>query len=243
MSSQGTLYTGIVLYSTVAPEAEAMLVVDDAIAWIGSEDSAVRLHSDAQRIDAEGMLITPTFVDVLATADGSAPSREWLSEAYSRGISAGAGHSEGDVDGVRIHAPVAHHLDYLSLSAAGTPFAFGSGGSPIAADPWTWVKAASHDAPVDQRLSARAAFLASSRGGRRVLGEMHPGALAVGVEATFAVWEPWDLTVHGSHENVDRFSTDPRSRTPLLPDLTAGAPRCLQTVVRGDIVHDALADN
>lgn len=240
MTTAPTLYTGIVLYSARDPEASAMLVVDDAIAWTGPVDTALRIYGDAEQVDAEGMLITPSFIDALPTADGTAPGKDWLAAAHARGITGAAPGPAGLRDGVLVHAPVDAPLDYLDLTAQGTPLAFGSGGYTSAADPWTWVRAAAHEAAPEQRLSDRAAFLAATRGGRRLLGEPHPGSLATGVEATFVVWEPTDLTVRGNPEHMETWSTDPRSRTPLLPDLTAGAPRTLRTVVRGRIVYDLL---
>lgn len=240
MSTPPTLYTGIVLYSARDPEASALLVADDAIAWTGPVDTALRIHGDAARVDAEGMLIAPSFIDALPTADGSAPGEGWLEAAYARGITGAAPGPSGMREGVLVTAPLREGLDYRALSAAGTPLAFGSGGLASAEDPWTWVRAAAHDAPPTRQLSDRAAFLAATRGGRRLLGEPHPGSLQAGVEATFVVWEPTDLTVRGNAAGAQTWSTDPRSRTPLLPDLDAGAPRALRTVVRGRIVHDLL---
>ncbi|MDV3296525.1 MAG: hypothetical protein LOY01_12025, partial [Brachybacterium paraconglomeratum] len=104
----------------------------------------------------------------------------------------------------------------------------------------TWVRAAARTATAAQRLSDRAAFLAASRGGQRVAGRRHPGTLRTGLPATFVLWEPWDLTVRSLAERVDTWSTDPRSRTPLLPDLDQGSPRALRTVVDGRVVHDEL---
>ncbi|MFE0426909.1 amidohydrolase, partial [Streptomyces sp. NPDC058953] len=44
------------------------------------------------------------------------------------------------------------------------------------------------------------------------------------------------------HDRVARWSTDPRSGTPGLPDLTPGGelPLCLRTVVSGQIIFDRL---
>ena len=67
-----------------------------------------------------------------------------------------------------------------------------------------------------------------------------PGTLRTGLPATFVLWEPWDLTVRSLAERVDTWSTDPRSRTPLLPDLDQGSPRAVRTVVDGRVVHDDL---
>jgi hypothetical protein len=62
--------------------------------------------------------------------------------------------------------------------------------------------------------------------------------LSPGVEATFVVWEPWDLTVHGQDQRIQTWSTDPRSRTPMLPDLSEGSPRVLRTVLAGRVVFE-----
>lgn len=235
-----TLFTGIVLYSAEDPEASAMLVADGLIVWTGHEDSGRLLHGDAELVDATGCLVTPGFVDAAATADGSAPAPEADAAAAARGIVLRLPGPTGSREGVRIVAPVTESADYLDLLAEGTPLAFGSAGAARAADPWDWVRGAARLAPAAQRISDRAAFLAATRGGQRVAGNRHPGSLRTGLPATFVVWEPWDLTVQSKAERVDSWSTDPRSRTPLLPDLDQGSPRVLRTVVEGRILHDRL---
>ena len=235
-----TLYTGIVLYSANDPEASAMLVADGLIAWTGPEDTAHVLHGDALHVDATGCLVTPGFVDAAATPDGSAPSPPEDAQAASLGIVLRLPGPTGMREGVRVVAPVTESADYLDLLADGTPLAFGSAGEPAAADPWDWVRGAARTSPAPQRISDRAAFLAASRGGQRVAGHRHPGTLQTGIEATFVLWEPWDLTVRSHAERVDSWSTDPRSRTPLLPDFDQGSPRALRTVMDGRIVHDRL---
>lgn len=240
--SRPTLYTGIVLYSADDPEASAMLVADGLIAWTGPLETALAIHADAERIDATGCLLAPGFVDAAATADGSAPDPgdDAVAEAASRGIVRRLPGPTGVREGVRVIAPVAETAAYLDLLGDGTPLAFGSAGSTAAADPWSWVRAAAHQGPQDQRISDRAAFLAASRGGQRVAGHRHPGSLRTGIEATFVVWQPWDLTVRSHGELMETWSNDPRSRTPLLPDLDQGAPRALRTVIDGHLVHDRL---
>src|SRR5690625_6706566 len=52
--SRSVLYTGIVLYSTDDPEADAVLVSDGMIAWTGSQDTARLIHDDAEVVDATG---------------------------------------------------------------------------------------------------------------------------------------------------------------------------------------------
>lgn len=237
-----TLYTGIVLYSAKDPEASAMLVADGLIAWTGPEDTGRLLHGDAEIVDATGCLVTPGFVDAAATADGEGPEASASEDAAARGIVLRLPGPTQVRDGVRIIAPVTEAADYLDLLADGTPLAFGSAGAPEAADPWDWVRGAARTSPAAQRISDRAAFLAATRGGQRVAGNRHPGSLQTGLPATFVLWEPWDLTVQSKAERVDSWSTDPRSRTPLLPDLDQGTPRALRTVVEGRILHDRLQD-
>lgn len=234
------LYTGIVLYSAEDPEASAMLVADGLIAWTGPEDSALALHPEAERVDATGCLVTPGFVDAAATEGGAAPAPAGDAAAAAHGIVLRLPGPTGRREGVQVIAPASENADYLDLVSDGTPLAFGSAGRPEAADPWSWVRAAARTAPAAQRISDRAAFLAASRGGQRVAGRRHPGTLRTGLPATFVVWEPWDLTVRSRAERVETWSTDPRSRTPLLPDLDRGSPRALRTVVEGRILHDEL---
>lgn len=234
------LYTGIVLYSAEDPEASAMLVADGLIAWTGPEDTARMLHGGVPEVDATGCLVTPGFVDAAATPDGTEPAPQDEPDAAARGIVLRLPGPTGEREGVRVLAPVTERADYLDLLAEGTPLAFGSAGAPEAADPWDWVRAATRTSPAAQRISDRAAFLAATRGGQRAAGHRHPGTLRTGLPATFVLWEPWDLTVQSHAERVDSWSTDPRSRTPLLPDLDQGSPRALRTVVEGRTVHDLL---
>lgn len=246
-----TLLTGIVLYSTGDPEASALLMADGLIAWTGPERTAAILHDDARRLDLTGCLVTPGFVDAAATADGSAPDPAGEATARSRGVVLRLPGPVGEREGLRVLAPTAAGADpavpYRDLVADGVPLALGSGGDPAADDPWDWVRRVAQEGDPAQRISDRAAFLAATRGGRRLAGERHPGDLRTGLAATFVVWEPWDLTVRGHGELMETWSTDPRSRTPLLPDLAQGSPRALLTVIDGRAVHadisglDALA--
>ena len=76
--------------------------------------------------------------------------------------------------------------------------------------------------PTGQRISARAAFLAHTRGACRAAGRDDAGVLAPGSPATLAVWSPSDLLVQAPDDRVQAWSTDPRSGTPGLPDLSPG---------------------
>lgn len=128
------------------------------------------------------------------------------------------------------------------LAAAGVPLAFGSDSPVTPVDPWAGVRAAVQHRAVDQRISARAAFRASTRGGWRVAGLDHTGAgeLRVGAPAHLAVWRADNLTVQAAEGQFSSWSTDARAGIPLLPDLgpDAPAPVCLRTVRAGVVLHD-----
>lgn len=130
-----------------------------------------------------------------------------------------------------------------ALAAAGVPLALGSDSPVTPFDPWGAVAAAAFHHQPDQRTSARAAFLAHTRGGWRAAGVDDGGVLASGSAATYAVWDRADLVVQAPDDRLQAWSTDPRSGTPGLPDLSPGArrPACLRTVVRGVQVFDAAA--
>ena len=68
-----TLYRNGVVHSPADPFAEAILVEDGTVAWLGSEDSAAGFAARADEVvDLDGALVTPGFVDahvhVLETA-------------------------------------------------------------------------------------------------------------------------------------------------------------------------------
>ncbi len=121
------------------------------------------------------------------------------------------------------------------LSRAGVPVTLISAQD----NPWRTVKAAL-EAPHERlRTSARAAFLAMTRGAWRA----HPGSaplagqLAPGAEATLAVWDAESVMVQQAQGTGASWSTDPRARTPVLPALDdSRLPRCEATVVAGELV-------
>ncbi|WP_432088990.1 amidohydrolase [Streptomyces sp. bgisy095] len=127
---------------------------------------------------------------------------------------------------------------YAALLRAGVPLAFGSDGPVTPLDPWGTVRAAAFHRTPEHRISARAAFTAHTRGGWRAVGRDDAGTLVPGAPADYAVWRTEELVVQAPDDRVARWSTDPRSGTPGLPDLTPGndLPVCLRTVVRGRTV-------
>ncbi|MFF9067365.1 amidohydrolase [Streptomyces sp. NPDC014891] len=127
---------------------------------------------------------------------------------------------------------------YAALLRAGVPLAFGSDSPVTPLDPWGTVRAAAFHRTPEHRISARAAFTAHTRGGWRAVGRDDAGTLVPGAPADYAVWRTEELVVQAPDDRVARWSTDPRSGTPGLPDLSPGAelPVCLRTVVHGQTV-------
>ncbi|MFI6643057.1 amidohydrolase [Streptomyces sp. NPDC050504] len=128
---------------------------------------------------------------------------------------------------------------YAALLRAGVPLAFGSDAPVTPLDPWGTVRAAAFHRTAEHRVSVRAAFTAHTRGGWRAVGRDDAGVLVPGAPADYAVWRTDELVVQAPDDRVARWSTDPRSGTPGLPDLTPGAdlPVCLRTVVLGQTVY------
>jgi predicted amidohydrolase YtcJ len=132
-----------------------------------------------------------------------------------------------------------HRLNPFALLASqGVPLAFGSDSPVTPLDPWGTVRAAAFHRTPEHRVSVRAAFTAHTRGGWRAVGRDDAGILVPGAPADYAVWRTGELVVQAPDDRVARWSTDPRSGTPGLPDLTPGSqlPVCLRTVVGGRTV-------
>ncbi|WP_330468630.1 amidohydrolase [Streptomyces longwoodensis] len=149
----------------------------------------------------------------------------------------------GGEDGMyaqRLGAERARTLNpFAALLRAGVPLAFGSDSPVTPLGPWGTVRAAAFHRTPEHRVSVRAAFTAHTRGGWRAVGRDDAGVLVPGAPADYAVWRTGELVVQAPDDRVARWSTDPRSGTPGLPDLTPGRdlPVCLRTVVAGRTVY------
>ncbi|GAA1735889.1 amidohydrolase [Isoptericola hypogeus] len=131
---------------------------------------------------------------------------------------------------------------FADLASAGVPLAFGSDTPVTPLDPWQGVRATLAHEDATQRISARAAFRAHTRGGWRLAGLDHTGAgeLRVGAPAHLAVWRADQLAVQSAEGRLSQWNPEARAGQPLLPDLSEGAPEpeCLQTVRAGVVLHD-----
>ncbi|MFF7198070.1 amidohydrolase [Streptomyces sp. NPDC008079] len=150
----------------------------------------------------------------------------------------------GGEDGMyadRLGADRARDLNpFAAMTRAGVPLVLGSDSPVTPLDPWGAVRAAAFHRTPEHRVSARAAFNAHTRGGWRAIGRDDTGVLVPGAPADYAVWDSGDLVVQAPDERVANWSTDPRSGTPGLPDLTPGRPlpSALRTVVGGRTVFE-----
>ncbi len=131
---------------------------------------------------------------------------------------------------------------FASLAAAGVALAIGSDAPVTPADPWRAIRAAVLHRTPGSGLSARAAFTAHTRGGHRAAGRTDRGigTISVGAAAHLAFFSAGELVRPPANPAVARWSTDPRSRVPRLPDLTPGAPlpTALATISGGRVAHD-----
>jgi len=129
-----------------------------------------------------------------------------------------------------------------AMAAAGVSLAFGSDAPVTHADPWAAVQAGVHHLTAGAGISPRSSFVAHTRGCHRAAGrtDRGVGTISVGAPADLAVWAAGELVVPQADDKVQRWSTDPRSRTPLLPDLTPGVtlPNCLATLAGGRAIFD-----
>jgi predicted amidohydrolase YtcJ len=98
-----------------------------------------------------------------------------------------------------------------ALAGVGVLLAFGSDSPVTDLDPWGTCRAAMrHHNPV-QRIGAKAAFAAHTRGGWRAVGVDDEGVLNPGWSATFTVWDTTDDISEVLHTDVN-----PRARVTVL---------------------------
>jgi len=114
-----------------------------------------------------------------------------------------------------------------ALAGVGVAMAFGSDSPVTPLDPWGAVRAAANHHNGAQRMSARAAFAAHTRGGWRAAKRDDEGLLTPGAPATFAVWDAVNV-----HNGLPVLS--PAEPEGPMPEL----PKCRLTVLRGTVLFN-----
>lgn len=130
---------------------------------------------------------------------------------------------------------------FASMNRAGVALAFGSDSPVTPFDPWAGVRAATRHHTESERITARAAFNAYTRGGWRAARRDDGGVIGLGAPASVAVWDvPGDLVVQTPDSRIAAWSTDPRAGVPQLPDLSPDVdlPTCVLTLVGGEVAFE-----
>ncbi|MFI0263743.1 amidohydrolase [Streptomyces sp. NPDC017056] len=209
----------------------ALTAVTDGVRAAADRVGTARVRAARHRVEHAEML----------TGDTIAAFAEFALTASVQPAFDAAWGGEDGMYAARLGADRARTLNpYAALLRAGVPLALGSDSPVTPLDPWGTVRAAVFHRTGGHGISARAAFTAHTRGGWRAVGRDDAGVLVPGAPADYAVWRTGDLVVQAPDERVERWSTDPRSGTPGLPDLTPGRdlPVCLKTVVAGRTVYE-----
>ncbi|KIZ16962.1 amidohydrolase [Streptomyces natalensis] len=207
----------------------ALTTVVDGVRTAADRIGLDRIRAARHRIEHAEMLTDATLAGFAELA---------LTASVQPAFDAAWGGPDG-MYAARLGADRARTLNpYAALLRAGVPLALGSDSPVTPLDPWGTLRAAVFHRTRAHGISARAAFTAHTRGGWRAIGRDDAGVLVPGAPADYAVWHTGELLVQAPDERVERWSTDPRSGTPGLPDLTPGGdlPVCLRTVVGGRTV-------
>ncbi|MFE9334500.1 amidohydrolase [Streptomyces sp. NPDC006925] len=208
----------------------AVQAVTDGVRRAAEQVGIARVRAARHRVEHAEMLTARTIADFADLA---------LTASVQPGFDAAWGGADG-MYARRLGAERAATLNpYAPLLRAGVPLALGSDSPVTPLGPWEAVRAAAFHRTHDHRISVRGAFTAHTRGGWRALGTDDAGVLVPGAPADYALWRTGPLVVQAPDTRVANWSTDPRSGTPGLPDLTPGGqvPVCLRTVVSGREVY------
>lgn len=208
----------------------ALAAVTKGVRIAAERTGLERLRSLRHRVEHAEMLDSVTIADFADLA---------LTASVQPAFDAAWGAPEGMYE-QRLGRERARTLNpYAELQRYGVPLALGSDSPVTPLDPWGGVRAAAFHHTPEHRVSVRGAFTAHTRGGWRAVGQDNAGLLVPGAPADYALWRTGALIIQTPDTRVANWSTDPRSGTPGLPDLTPGRdlPTCLLTVVGGREVY------
>ncbi|WP_333619651.1 amidohydrolase [Dietzia sp.] len=171
-----------------------------------------------------------------ADNDGAVSDEARLAELARLGVTLVLDPLSGGIAGV----------DLIALTSSGVPLACACRDAQGEYRPWDAVavlagsERAGTGAPA-RPLSPRAAFTAATRGAARAIAGQHSelGVLRPGAPSTLAMWRTGELVARAADDAVQRWSTDPRSGVPPMPDLDGPAPDCLALVEGGELSFTA----
>lgn len=212
----------------------AMTAVTDALARLTAEIGTPAVAACAHRVEHAEM-VSADQARILASCGVIAVMQPAFDAAWG---------GPGQLYEQRLGAARAAAMnDFAALAKAGVALAFSSDSPVTPVSPWATVGAAvGHHRP-ESAISARAAYGACTRGGWRAAGRNDglTGTLVPGAPASYSVFDVDELVVAGSDAKVQRWSTDPRSRVPALPNVSPGAkaPTCVRTVHRETVLYDS----
>ena len=209
----------------------ATTAVADALQILAEELGTAALASCVHRMEHAEM-VTPEQAEIFARCGTVASMQPLFDHAWG---------GSDDLYATRLGNRGTTLNDFAMLAKAGVSLAFSSDSPVCEIDPWATVQAAANHRTETSSISPRAAFAATTRGGWRAAGinDGLTGTLVPGAPAHYAVWDVDELVVAASHAGVQRWSTDPRSRVPALPDVSPGAvlPTCFETVANGQTIY------
>lgn len=227
-----TVLVGARVYAPAFPHATAIILEQGIVSWVGDEDGLTEsVASDDDIIDCGGGFLGPAFFDAsLATdelpADHAGGQLAEAPEILLVRDRAGEVTREVVTTRDRYVNVVTPADDIDPELMGGGSFALGSAGAKPG---WALVA----HAVLVGGVTTRSAFNAATRGGWRHCGLPHRGVVAPGELAQLCVWscDAWD--VPRTDQRVSRWSTDPRSGQPQLPNLAGPTLPTLKLSIYG----------
>lgn len=211
----------------------ATQIVVDALTRLATEVGTPAIAKCGHRIEHAEM-VSATQADTLARCGIIASMQPAFDAAWG---------GPGDLYAQRLGGRAAALNDFALLAKTGVALSFSSDAPVTPVAVWETIRAAVHHHTPTSAVSARAAFAACTRGGWRAAGinDGLTGTLTPGAPASYAVYDVDEFVVAGSNEKVQRWSTDPRSRVPSLPNVAPGGslPTCVRTVSCGETIFEA----
>lgn len=215
-----------------------------AIELAATDDAALaRALSDATAAGVSALLVVSSRHDETRAADAlTAVAADQGAPAVARaghrivGLTSLVDPVGGELARLGVRATfLPPELPLASAAALGIPTSVGG----LGADPWGVILQCLSQEREDERVSARAAFRAATRGGWRAAGYDDVGELRPGAPAHLALWRADHLGVQGPRS---AWSSDARAGTPLLPFVEPDEPRptCVRTVRAGVVIFDTL---